>query len=112
MGTQVGLAVSISGDHQHIPMRTCIATRRKLPQSELLRIVVLQGSAELMADPDRKQPGRGCWITPSLDAFELAKKRKAFSRALRVSAPVDTNPVRKYLTALTLDLDNGKKTEH
>lgn len=61
-------------------------------------------------------PGRGCWITPTLGALESAEKRKAISRALRVSAPVDTGPVRKYLATLCdeprEDLEMGKKTEH
>ena len=112
MGNHVGQESLTDNDHRHIPLRTCIATGKKLPQSKLLRIVAVSATNELVADPDRRQLGRGCWISPTLEALELAEKRKAFSRALQVSASADTGSVRKYLTALTLDLDNGKKTEH
>ncbi len=112
MGTHMGQESSACDDNRHVPIRTCIATRNRLPQAQLLRVVAVPNASQVEADPDRIKPGRGCWLTPTLDAFELAEKRKAFSRALRVSTSVDTGPVRQYLTALTLDLDSGKKTEH
>ncbi|GAA1475021.1 hypothetical protein CFELI_08405 [Corynebacterium felinum] len=84
-----------------IRIRTCIATRQQRSDKQLLRIVAGEGTpTKLIPDPHRRLPGRGCWITPSLEAVEQAEKRKAFSRALRVSAAVDTGPVRKYLATL------------
>lgn len=79
-------------------LRTCIATRKKLPQTQLLRVVLdPQNERRVIVDERRRLPGRGAWITPTLEAFELAEQRKAFGRALRVSAQVDTGQVRKYL---------------
>ncbi|QPK82570.1 YlxR family protein [Corynebacterium qintianiae] len=98
------------------PIRTCIATREAHPDAELLRIVAdPDGSGRILADPSRSLPGRGAWITPTLEAFELAEKRKAFARALRVSTPVDLGHVRTYLAGLTgaaKDPHKDRKTEH
>lgn len=87
----------------HEPIRTCIATGKKHPQSQLLRVVVSQDDpAVILPDPQRTLPGRGAWIEPNISSFELAVQRKAFQRALhRVSTPVDTGQVRKYLEELS-----------
>lgn len=84
----------------HIPKRTCIATRKTAPQSQLLRVVAQfkdNGDVHIVPDPQRRLPGRGAWITPELQAFEIAEKRRAFPRALKVSANADLDEVRAYL---------------
>lgn len=82
--------------------RTCIGTRTRLPERQLLRMVAHhEGDAiRVIPDPRRRMPGRGAWITPTLDAWEAAQKRRAFGRALKVSANADANPVREYLENL------------
>ncbi len=83
-------------------LRTCIATRRRLPDTDLLRVVIDRDDPHgrrLVADPHRRLPGRGAWISPTLSALELAERKRAFKRALRTSAPVDTGQVRQYLEA-------------
>jgi predicted RNA-binding protein YlxR (DUF448 family) len=45
-------------------------------------------------------PGRGAWLTPTVEAYELAVKRRAFRRALRLERDPDTSAVREYLTGL------------
>lgn len=95
------------------PIRTCIATRATRPRSELLRVVVHPaGSGKVVADPSAILPGRGAWITPTPEAFELAEKRGAFARALRVSTPVDLGHVRTYLADTAKDPHKDRKTEH
>lgn len=81
-----------------IRIRTCIATRQRKPDTHLLRVVVDPACpGRLRADPHRCLPGRGAWITPTLDALELAEQRRAFARAFRVSTAVDTSHVRTFL---------------
>lgn len=84
-------------------VRTCIATRdRRPPDTELLR-VVLDPPADptrVVADPHRRLPGRGAWLTPDVGAYELAERRRAFGRALRTSTHVDTGQVRSYLESV------------
>ncbi|HKM24087.1 MAG TPA: YlxR family protein, partial [Corynebacterium sp.] len=71
---------------REIRVRTCIATRERKPDIELLRVVLdPRDPTRLLADPGRRLPGRGAWITPDVTALELAEQRRAFGRAFRVS---------------------------
>lgn len=45
-------------------------------------------------------PGRGAWLTPTVEAYELAVSRKAFRRALRLDREPDTSAVLR--TVLTM----------
>lgn len=90
--------------------RTCIATREARPDTQLLRVVVAPDDpTRIVADPGRRLPGRGAWITPTLDAFELAESRRAFGRALRVSANVDASNVREYIAGESESLPANRK---
>ena len=106
---------------QPIRTRTCIATRTAQPDTQLLRVVADPDvPGRVLADPGRKLPGRGAWITPSMDAVELAEQRRAFAfgRALRLSTAVDLGHVRTYLASSQSnsdgvnDPDEKGKTEH
>lgn len=104
---------------QPIRTRTCIATRSSQPDTRLLRVVAdPEVPGRVLADPGRRLPGRGAWITPSLDAVELAEQRRAFGRALRLSTAVDLGHVRTYLASSQSDCDEVNdpdekgKTEH
>jgi hypothetical protein len=73
-----------------------------MPDTELLRVVIDANDphgSRAVADPFRRLPGRGAWISPTLSALELAERKHAFKRALRTSASVDTGQVRRYLEA-------------
>lgn len=85
--------------------RTCIATRKSGTSTTLLRVVIGEyrdGVAIIYPDPLRRMPGRGAWITPTVQAYEQAVNRRAFQRAFRVSTPVDTGHVREYLADPTM----------
>lgn len=90
---------SSSQPAQTSPMRTCIATKTTAPAVDLLRMVVRQSESRTVVKPDprRELHGRGAWITPTLQAFEMAEKRRAFQRAFKVSTAVDASEVREYL---------------
>lgn len=80
-------------------LRTCIATREVLPDSQLLRLVLSHDDPHVVVpDPGRKLPGRGAWITPTLHALDTAEKRRAFGRAFKVSGQLDTSLVRQFLS--------------
>ncbi|MFP5334655.1 MAG: DUF448 domain-containing protein [Actinomycetes bacterium] len=51
----------------------------------------------LLPDPRARRPGRGAWLHPDPGCLDLAERRRAFARALRVQAPVDVGGVRSYL---------------
>lgn len=90
--------------------RTCIATRTKLPEGRLLRMVARRDgdATRVVPDPRRRMSGRGAWITPTLEAWAVADKRRAFGRALKVSANADANPVREYLETLEAQTDAAR----
>ena len=96
---------------ERVRLRTCIATRRRLPDTDLLRVVIDHDDPHgrrLVADPHRRLPGRGAWISPTLSALELAERKRAFKRALRTSAPVDTGQVRQYQVRQYLEAHGGQ----
>ena len=69
-----------------IPMRRCVATMESLPKKELIRIVrTPQGTVEI--DETGKKNGRGVYLKRSVEAVEIAKKRKALARSLECEIP-------------------------
>ena len=70
------------------PVRTCIGCRTRAQASTLLRVVAQGG--EVVPDHSATLPGRGAWVHPTAACVELAAKRRAFGRALRVSTALDT----------------------
>lgn len=96
-----------------VRIRTCIATRHRDDDRSLLRVVVDPHDASrrrILADPTRSMPGRGAWLTPTVEALELAEKHRAFARALRTSGPVDTSHVRMYLLSRSSNSDERGRT--
>lgn len=67
-------------------MRRCVATMESLPKKELIRIVrTPQGTIEI--DETGKKNGRGAYLKRSVEAVEIAKKRKALARSLECEIP-------------------------
>ncbi|MDQ1103156.1 YlxR family protein [Nocardioides zeae] len=85
------------------PVRTCIGCRRRAAKSELLRVTVrlgVDGREVVAPDPSATAPGRGAHLHPVRECYDLAVRRKAFSRALRRGGlPVDA--VAEHLDTLT-----------
>ena len=74
------------------PVRTCVGCRQRAAVGDLLRVVAVEGA--LVPDPSRRLPGRGAHVHPVVGCLDLAERRRAFPRALRISAPLDTSAVR------------------
>ena len=72
---------------RHVPIRTCIATGEKRPKNEMMRLVRLE-SGEVIVDPKGKEKGRGANLTQSLEAFDLAVKKKIIQKALKLEKPL------------------------
>jgi predicted RNA-binding protein YlxR (DUF448 family) len=51
----------------------------------------------LVPDPRRRIAGRGAWLHLDQRCVELAVRRRAFVRALRVPGPVDPAAVCEYV---------------
>lgn len=69
-----------------IPLRKCVGCQQMFQKRELLR-VVLTPEGSLMVDVKGKQNGRGAYLCGKPDCLQLARKKKALERALKVSVP-------------------------
>jgi predicted RNA-binding protein YlxR (DUF448 family) len=65
-----------------IPQRKCVACQEMKPKKELIRIV-RSPAGEIQIDLTGKKPGRGAYLCGKVACFKLAKKSKAFERALK-----------------------------
>lgn len=76
--------------------------RARAAKSTLLRVVVVwdQGTASLAPDPLGRRPGRGASLHPDPRCVDLAEKRRAFPRALRLDGPLDVALVREHVAGL------------
>lgn len=77
------------------PVRTCVGCRSRASRSSLLRVVAR--GQRVVVDETATMPGRGAWLHPTTECVELAVRRKAFGRALRVPPPLDTQPLENRL---------------
>jgi predicted RNA-binding protein YlxR (DUF448 family) len=64
-------------------------------RSSLLRVVSRE--SQLVVDEKAILPGRGAWIHPRRECYELALKKRAFGRALKVSVSLDTQELENRL---------------
>ena len=81
------------------PQRTCVGCRAKAAKPDLLRVVAI-GSV-LTPDPAGRLPGRGASVHLDPRCVDLADKRRAFPRALRLTGPLDVTPVREHVAHST-----------
>ena len=75
------------------PVRTCVGCRERAARADLLRVVAVEG--RLVPDLARRLPGRGASVHPDLRCLDLAERRRAFVRALRLPGPLDAGAVRQ-----------------
>ncbi|MBY6367397.1 YlxR family protein [Rhodococcus corynebacterioides] len=93
------------------PVRTCVGCKRRDSLSALVRIAVVldeDGGARAVVDHRRRLPGRGAWLHPGPECFQLAEKRRALGRALRVNGPLDRSALGCDRT--TIDRPTGRGT--
>ena len=69
-----------------IPLRKCLATNELCPKKDLLR-VVKNNEGKVFFDYSSKANGRGAYIKCSVEAIELARKKKVLDRALETNVP-------------------------
>ncbi len=84
------------------PVRTCVGCRERASKSELIRVVAVEGSTSCVLTPDLEgsSGGRGANLHPTVVCLDLAVRRKAFGRALRVQGELDYGLVRAHVRAV------------
>lgn len=82
------------------PIRTCVGCRQRASKRELVRVtaVIRHGQTVVEPDPDGTAPGRGAHLHPTIECYDLAVRRKAFARALRLEGGPSSAPVGAYVT--------------
>ncbi|MGV9803053.1 YlxR family protein [Mycobacterium sp. NPDC003449] len=55
------------------------------------------GTHAVTVDPAARLPGRGAWLHLDRQCAELAVRRRAFVRALRITGAPDTSAVIEYV---------------
>lgn len=88
------------------PVRTCVGCRARASRSDLLRVVAQDGA--LVIDERAVLPGRGAWVHPESECLDKALRRRAFARALRVTAPLDTQTIEKRLNGYGNKVNGSK----
>ena len=77
---------------KHLPQRTCIACRQIKEKKALIRLVRAEnGVAEV--DISGKKPGRGAYLCPKKDCWELGLKKNRLEYALRTKLSDDNRQI-------------------
>ncbi len=71
-----------------IPQRMCVGCREMKNKKELIRIVRTPDET-ILIDPTGKKSGRGAYICPNAECFNLAVKGKRIAKALEREIPDD-----------------------
>jgi predicted RNA-binding protein YlxR (DUF448 family) len=73
---------------QRVPQRTCVACRQVRPQRGLIRLVrISDGSVEV--DTGGRKAGRGAYLCPSPECWEVGLKGGRLEYALRTTLTPD-----------------------
>lgn len=68
---------------EHTPVRTCIGCRQDAGRGELLRLVEAP-DGQVVLDARSRIGGRGAWVHPTKACIEMAAKRHAAERSLKI----------------------------
>jgi uncharacterized protein len=84
------------------PVRTCVGCRKRAAKAELLRVVAEDSGdgTEVVPDPRGHAPGRGAHLHPTPECLELALRRRAFARALRVPGGLGSTRLEAHVKQL------------
>lgn len=73
---------------KHIPQRTCVACGKVRPKRELIRLVLISGGGAGV-DPGGKKAGRGAYLCPAPECWEIGLKKGRLEHTLRTALTQD-----------------------
>jgi len=82
---------SINPNHtliKHIPQRTCVACRKVRAKRELVRLVRI-ANRSVEVDSSGKKAGRGAYLCPALECWEVGLKGSRLEHTLRTTLTQD-----------------------
>jgi len=86
------------------PVRTCVGCRKRELAAVLLRVVAVSSGngavapEALVVDTAGNLPGRGAWLHPDPQCLHAAIRRRAFTRALRITGSPDITAVSGFVS--------------
>ena len=87
---------------KHVPLRSCIACRRKLPKRELIRVVrTPEGTIEI--DPKGKRSGRGAYLCHQPQCWEQALQPRRLGQALHCPVSAEDVAALRAVAAVVID---------
>lgn len=86
------------------PIRTCAGCGERRPATDLVRFVAEPSAHgnKLTLDLKHRLPGRGVWLHTSNQCAQMAIRRNAFNRVLRVSGKLETIDALQLLDSLNI----------
>ncbi|WP_454793460.1 YlxR family protein [Mycolicibacterium lutetiense] len=66
----------------------------------MVAVIDGNGTSSVTVDPAASLPGRGAWLHPDQQCVQVAVKRRAFVRALRLTGSPDTSAVVEYVESM------------
>ncbi|MCV7434409.1 YlxR family protein [Mycolicibacterium bacteremicum] len=85
------------------PVRTCVGCRKRELAVDLLRLAAVSdrpGDYAVIVDSAGNLPGRGAWLHPDPQCLDVARRRRAIGRALRITGSPDTTAVEEFFHRL------------
>jgi len=74
---------------RHVPLRKCVATGESRPKAELIRIVRTPEGKFQVDDAKGRLNGRGAYLSPTVESFDLALNKKILHRVFKQNIPPD-----------------------
>jgi predicted RNA-binding protein YlxR (DUF448 family) len=88
-----------SAKPKHVPQRTCIACRKVAGKRSLLRIVRTEQGIEV--DPTGKKAGRGAYLHPNQQCWQVMLTGNRLSQALRMAvSPENRRLLQTFMATL------------
>ena len=78
----------MTSKNKHIPQRTCIACRQSKAKRDLIRVVYTNDGA-VEVDLSARKSGRGAYLCPQKDCWEIGLKGNRLEHALRAKLSSD-----------------------
>ena len=72
---------------RHVPIRMCLICGERRPKSQLLRIVRTSDRSAKIEEGERIN-GRGCYICPDSEKFDVRKINGKIKRALKLAGDI------------------------
>lgn len=83
---------TVNSKAKHVPMRTCIVTREKMPKKDLVRLVRTP-DGKVVVDRTGKSKGRGANLSQNIEVFDTAVSKGLLRKALKLESPLSLEQI-------------------